>query len=91
MPVYLVRVTVYTGEYEKVYEKLVEAPDKERAEYDALHGETHNTDSAPSFEEWQSKDTHWQWEDDWMIYTAYAAKELDPNQINAVKGIITIH
>lgn len=91
MPVYLVHVTIHIGEYEKVYEKLVEAPDKEHAEYDALHVETHNTDDAPSFEEWQAKDTNWPWEDDWMVYTAYVHKELDPNQINAIKGIFTLH
>jgi hypothetical protein len=88
MPVYVVHVTVHTGDYEKTYEKLVEAPDSNRAEYDALWGETHNTDDAPSYEDWSRTTTEW-W-DDCMVYTAYVHKELDINQVAAIKDVLTI-
>lgn len=91
MRTYLVHLTVFVGEYEKVYEKVVTAADEEHAQYDTLYGETHNTEDVPTFSEWQTRSTNWQWEDDYMIYAVRVIKELDPNQINAIKGIFTLH
>jgi len=71
---YYVTIELYLGEYEKTSCSFQEADSPERAEYNALFGETHNTDDAPSFDEYCEGTTEW-W-DDYMVYRLYSCVEI---------------
>ena len=71
---YYVTLELFICEYEKTSCSFQEADSPSQAEYNALYGETHNTDGVPSFDAWcEGSDD---WEDDYMIYRVYSCVEI---------------